>query len=291
MFSRRRILKGFAQIDTIFRLRGTMVRRAAFAGRFYPREAPILRQALQQYIPDTPPRFDAKAVLAPHAGYMYSGAVAGAVYAAVRLPRRFIILCPNHTGQGAPVAIMSQGEWETPLGTVSIDSQLAHCIRSESFIVQENALAHRGEHALEVHLPFLQYFLGGEFQFVPISVGTRRYESLHDLGRALAAAIREVQEPVLLIASSDMNHFEPVERTRAKDEKAIEAMSRLDSRELHRVVTEDGVSMCGYGPAVAVIEAGLELGARSAELVRYSHSGEVNGDYSSVVGYAGMVIC
>ncbi len=268
-----------------------MVRRAAFAGRFYPREAPILKEALQQYIPDTPPRFDAKAVLAPHAGYMYSGSVAGAVYASVRLPRRFVILCPNHTGQGAPVAIMSQGDWETPLGTVPIDSHLAHCIRSESFIVQENALAHRGEHALEVHLPFLQHLLEGEFQFVPISVGTRRYESLRDLGHALATATKEIQEPVMLIASSDMNHFEPAEQTRAKDGKAIQAMLRLDSRELHRLVTEDGVSMCGYGPAVAVIEASLELGARTAELVRYSHSGEINGDYSSVVGYAGLVIC
>ncbi len=268
-----------------------MIRKAAFAGRFYPRGSLDLEATLRQCIPETPPRFTAKAVIAPHAGYTYSGGVAGAVYASVRLPRKFVILCPNHTGLGAPVSIMSQGEWETPLGRVEIDSHLAHCIRQQSFIVQENALAHRGEHALEVHLPFLQHFLGDDFQFVPISVGTSRYESLQDLGFALSTAITDCGDEVLMIASSDMNHFESAERTRVKDEMAIGAMLKLQGRELHRLVREEGISMCGYGPAVAVIEAARRLGAEKAELIRYANSGEVNGDFSSVVGYAGLVIC
>lgn len=267
-----------------------MIRKAAFAGRFYPRESAALTDVLKECIPRADPRFAAKAILVPHAGYVYSGAVAGAVYSAVRLPRKFVILCPNHTGLGAPVSIMSQGEWETPLGRVEIDSQLAQSIRQQSFIVQENALAHRGEHALEVHLPFLQHLLGNDFQFVPISVGTCRYESLQDLGFALSTAILDSPEPVLMIASSDMNHFESAERTRVKDQMAIDAILKLQGRQLHQVVQAEGISMCGYGPAVAVIEAGLRLGAEKAELLRYANSGEVNGDFSSVVGYAGLVI-
>lgn len=246
---------------------------------------------LRDCIPDTAPRFESKAVLAPHAGYVYSGAVAGAVYASVKLPRRFVILCPNHTGLGAPISIMSQGRWETPLGQVEIDSQLAYAIRGESYAVQENATAHRAEHALEVHLPFLQHFLGNDFQFVPIAVGTRRFECLRDLGRAMGRAAAGASEPVMFIASSDMNHFEPADQTRRKDQLAIDAILRLDPRGLHEVVRDNDISMCGCGPAVAALEASLLLGAKRAELIRYSHSGEINGDLSSVVGYAGLVIC
>lgn len=267
-----------------------MIRRAAVAGRFYSASKPGLLQELEACIPSNVKAEPALAMLAPHAGYIYSGAVAGATYASVRLPHRFVILCPNHTGLGAPISIISEGEWETPLGRVAVDTELAAAISHNSLSVQESPLAHRDEHALEVHLPFLQYLLHDELRFVPISVGTRRLESLLELGQALAKSIREIGEPVLMISSSDMNHFEPASRTRQKDQMAIDRILALDPQGLFQAVEANSISMCGFGPTVAVLEAARTLGAQRARLIRYAHSGQVNGDDSSVVGYAGLVI-
>ncbi len=267
-----------------------ILRRAAVAGRFYPGRPIDLEETLSRCIPADGPREDALGVVVPHAGYMYSGGVAGATYAKVLLPRKFILLCPNHTGMGAPISIMSVGEWETPLGRVPIESDLACCIRRSAGIVQESPEAHRSEHALEVHLPFLQHLLGNEFQFVPISVGTSRYDWLVELGDALERAVRKSAEPVLLIASTDMNHFEPADQSEAKDRLAIDRIREMDAQGLYQVVREKNISMCGYGPTVAVLSACRRMGASSADLVQYTHSGNITGDRSSVVGYAGLVI-
>ncbi len=268
-----------------------MIRRAAVAGRFYPGSREALEAELRSVVPEQRGRLRAKALIVPHAGYAYSGRVAAATYASIELPRRFVLLCPNHVGLGAPISIVSHGEWETPLGLVRVDGELANLLKSKSLLVQECPDAHRGEHALEVQIPFLQYMLGQEFSFVPISVGTRRYESLCELGESLAESLREAGEDVVMVASSDMNHFETAEKTEAKDRLAIEAVLELDTHRLQEVVQRYDISMCGYGPAVAVIEAARRLGARRAELVQYTHSGRITGDDSSVVGYAGMVIC
>ncbi len=267
-----------------------MIRRAAVAGRFYPASRSNLLAELKNCIPDAPATEDAIALMVPHAGYTYSGAVAGVTYARVRLPHRFVILCPNHTGLGAPISILSEGEWETPLGRVPIDTELANSISRNSLLVRESLLAHRDEHALEVHLPFLQFLLENELSFVPISVGTRRFESLLELGHALGKAVQQIAEPVLLISSSDMNHFESASLTKHKDQLAIERILALDSEGLRTTIATHSISMCGYGPTVAVIEAARMLGAKQGRLVRYSHSGEINGDSSSVVGYAGLVV-
>ncbi len=267
-----------------------MIRKAAFAGSFYPSDAQDLRAALGRLLQPSAAKAPAKAIIAPHAGYYYSGQVAAATYSSVVLPRRYILLCPNHTGVGAPISIQSAGRWETPLGTVKIDKEVADLVRKHCLVVQESPQAHSKEHAIEVHLPFLQQLLSGGFRFVPISVGTVRLESLMELGRGLAAAIRECADPVLLVASSDMNHFEDAESTRRKDAQAIDCIRRLDSRKLFETVHRCQISMCGYGTAIAVIEASRAQGATRAELVSYSHSGEVNGELSSVVGYAGVVI-
>ncbi|MFQ5740342.1 MAG: AmmeMemoRadiSam system protein B [Acidobacteriota bacterium] len=267
-----------------------MIRKAAVAGRFYPRDKEGLLSTLSGCIPCDRRQVEAKAIIAPHAGYVYSGGVAGHTYSSIKLPRSFVILCPNHTGQGAPISIMSQGSWETPLGRVDIDKTLARSIRGACHTVQESPLAHQREHALEVQLPFLQYFLGNAFRFVPIVVGTQRYDALENLGRTLGEAVRRSSQPALLIASSDMNHFESAERTEEKDKLAIQAIRRLDSLALYRVVHEKKISMCGYGPAIAVMEAARLLGATGAQLIEHAHSGQVSGDCSRVVGYAGLVI-
>jgi AmmeMemoRadiSam system protein B len=221
---------------------------------------------------------------------MYSGHVAGAVYARLELPNRFIILCPNHTGIGQPLAIMSAGWWMTPLGKVEVDSALADALKQTLPRLSEDVMAHRAEHALEVQLPFLQA-LGGEFRFVPIAVGTGQLEPLQGLGEAMARVIADATQKPLIVASSDMNHYESDAVTRVKDHKAIAKIVELDACGLYDIVQREDISMCGYGPAVAMLTAAKRLGAQKAHLIKYATSGDVSGDRNLVVGYAGIAIC
>lgn len=265
-----------------------MIREAAFAGQFYPADAEELRRELARLLRPAERR-RALAVVVPHAAYMYSGQVAGAVYSSVELPRRFVVLCPNHTGYGAAVAIMSEGGWRTPLGVARIDAELARAIKGRSALFQEDSLAHKYEHSLEVHLPFLQHAVADP-AFVPICIGTGSLASLKEIGRALAEAIAETGETVLLIGSTDMTHYEPAELARGKDRLAIDRIVALDPDGLHAVVKREKITMCGYAPTVAVLEAAALLGAQKGELLAYANSGDVTGDYQSVVGYAGLVV-
>ena len=227
--------------------------------------------------------------IVPHAGYVYSGHVAGAVYRRLDLPRRMVILCPNHTGMGEPLAIMSEGAWHTPLGDASIDEAMANQLKSRMPLLAEDQAAHRYEHALEVQLPFLQVLAPG-FQFVPITVGTSNFDALSALGVVIGSVAAEAGEPVLVIASSDMNHYESDDITRVKDRRAIDQILALDPRGLYETVHQANISMCGYGPAVAMLTAAKKLGANHAELVRYATSGDVSGDRDMVVGYAGIAV-
>lgn len=273
-------------------MQATAVRHPAVAGRFYPRDPEDLRAEASAYLsPSTAasPSFRAIGCIAPHAGYMYSGHVAGAVFARVEIPARCILLCPNHTGMGQPLAIMSEGAWETPLGEVPIDVELAAMLKRSFAALQEDSAAHRAEHAAEVELPFLQ-LRQPELRFVPIAVGTARFEPLEQLGRALAEVISSQAAPILIIASSDMNHYESDALTRVKDLRALERILSLDPRGLYDVVTQQGITMCGFGPAVAMLTAARQLGAKSAELVKYATSGDVSGERDHVVGYAGVVV-
>jgi AmmeMemoRadiSam system protein B len=220
---------------------------------------------------------------------MYSGHVAGAVFARVEVPRRCIVLCPNHTGVGRALAIMSEGAWQTPLGDVPIDSGLAESLKTRFPALQEDSSAHRAEHAAEVELPFL-LLRQPELRFVPIAVGTGQFGVLEELGKAVADVIAGQSEPVLIVASSDMNHYESDVVTRGKDHRAIERILTLDPRGLFDVVTQQNISMCGFGPAVAMLTAARRLGAKSAELVKYATSGDISGDRNMVVGYAGIVV-
>jgi AmmeMemoRadiSam system protein B len=251
------------------------------AGRFYARDADELRREVRGYTAVAGEKITAIGCVAPHAGYVYSGHVAGAVYGRLDLPRRFVILCPNHTGMGAPLAVMSEGVWQTPLGAASLDCELAAALKKEFDLLREDPLAHRAEHALEVQLPFLQALLA-EFTFVPITVGVGRFEILQQLGEAMARVIAAQPERILIIASSDMNHYESDKVTRLKDGKAIQKLLDLDARGLHEVVTRENVSMCGFGPAVAMLVASRRLGARTAQLIKYATSGDISGERDAI---------
>jgi AmmeMemoRadiSam system protein B len=267
------------------------VREPAVAGRFYPREEEALRAEVRNYLSQIPEQQPAAALgcIVPHAGYMYSGHVAGAVFARLKIPRLCLVLCPNHTGMGRPLAIMSDGGWETPLGAVPIDHAFAAALKQHCSLLQEDSAAHRSEHAAEVELPFL-LVRQPDLSFVPIALGTGQFEVLAQLGDAIADAIAAENRQVLIVASSDMNHYESDAITRIKDQSAIEPILALDARALHEVVTQQHVSMCGFGPAVAMLTAAKKLGATSAELVKYATSGEISGDLDTVVGYAGIVV-
>lgn len=267
----------------------TTVRHPAVAGQFYPRKAASLLADIQSYLSPATEPVSALGCVVPHAGYMYSGHVAGAVYARLDIPARCILLCPNHTGMGTPLSIMTEGAWETPLGTLPIDSALAAALLAQFSLLADDSDAHRGEHAIEVQLPFLQA-KRRQFRFVPIAIGTRQYETLAGLGQCIGQVVADLDERVLVLASSDMNHYESDRVTRVKDHKAIERILALDPRGLYDVVTNEEVSMCGFGPTIAMLTAAQVQGATKAELVKYATSGDVSGDRNVVVGYAGVVV-
>lgn len=271
----------------------TSLRHPAVAGRFYPRDPDELRSEAHAYLwqPNAANQAPIRAVgcIAPHAGYMYSGHVAGAVFARLEIPRRCIVMCPNHTGMGNALAILSEGGWETPLGDVPIDAELAAALKQRFGALHDDPAAHRAEHAAEVELPFLQ-LRRPDLTFVPIALGTGQFEVLERLGKAIAEVIAAQKDPILIVASSDMNHYESDEVTRVKDHRAIERILALDPRGLYDVVTQKDISMCGFGPAVAMLTAARQLGAKSAELVKYATSGDVSGDRDMVVGYAGVIV-
>ena len=267
-----------------------MLRPPAVAGRFYPAQPDKLVEALQGYVDGIEPRTQAIGIVVPHAGYMYSGHVAGAVYSRVAIPRRSIVLCPNHTGYGPPLSIMKSGAWQTPLGEMKIDQELCEMLMAMDPDLEDDEEAHRFEHALEVQLLFIQHTAGTSAEFVPITIGTGDWRRLEQLGRAIAGVLQKLAEGALIIASSDMNHYESDAITRVKDRMAIDKILGMDPAGLFKVVHDESISMCGYGPASAMLVASKMLGASKAELVRYATSGDVSRDFDRVVGYAGIVI-
>lgn len=266
-----------------------MIRQPAVAGHFYPGDARELAQAVDESLSAREKKTRARGCIVPHAGYVYSGRVAGAIYGALDLPSRYILLGPRHWPQGRRLAILSEGAWLTPLGEAKLDTPLAKELKKACPALEEDAAAHAREHSLEVQLPFLQRMVP-EFRFVPIVIGPARFEELAELGLAVARIVASSEERVMVVASSDMNHRENDAITRAKDRTAIEAILALDARRLDTTVHENKISMCGYAPAVALLVAARELGSTRAELVRYATSTDVNGDREDVVGYAGIIV-
>jgi MEMO1 family protein len=219
---------------------------------------------------------------------VYSGHVAGAVLSRIAVPRKIVILGVRHFPRGEQAAILSSGAWRTPLGDAPIDEALAGTLRAKCPLLREDGVAHAEEHSLEVQLPFLQMLAPG-FTFVPVALGTIRFEDLVSVGEAIARLLAAAEEEVLLLTTSDLNHYEDDATTRMKDWKAIEQLLALDARGLYDTCRNEQISMCGLGPAVAMITALRGLGAERGELVRYSTSAEVSGDTAAVVGYAGMI--
>jgi MEMO1 family protein len=265
-----------------------VLRLPAVAGRFYPANPEELTEVVRQYATRDPllTSEQVTACLVPHAGYMYSGHVAGAVFSRILLPQEIIILGVRHFPRGKPAAIVSSGAWRTPLGDVPIDEPLAQSLLKQCPILREDSAAHLTEHSLEVQLPFLQV-LSPTFSFVPIALGTIHFDELVAIGESIAVLLRS-RPGLLLLTTSDLNHYQDDRTTRTKDQKAIDQLLALNPRALYDVCRNQEISMCGLGPAVAMLTALHSLGARRANLVRYATSADVSGDTSAVVGYAGM---
>jgi AmmeMemoRadiSam system protein B len=267
-----------------------MLRLPAVAGQFYPADPRELTRLIRKFSAEDPANKKTRAhgCLVPHAGYIYSGGVAGAVFARIILSKQVVVLGVRHTPMGEDLAILSEGAWRTPLGDAPVDAALAQRVKAACPGLREDGVAHSREHSLEVEIPFLQILDPG-FTFVPVAVGTLRFEELHELGMGLARVLKESQEQIVVVTSSDMNHYEPDDITRIKDAKAMDRMKALDAKGLFEVCRKEKISMCGLGPAVAMLTAMKELGVERGEVVRYATSGDVNGDRDAVVGYAGMI--
>ncbi|MGH9741010.1 MAG: AmmeMemoRadiSam system protein B [Candidatus Acidiferrum sp.] len=267
-----------------------MLRLPAVSGRFYPSNPTELSALVTQYAcaekNAEPAR--AKACLVPHAGYLYSGQVAGAVYARIALPKKILILGVRHYPRGENAAIVSSGGWRTPLGDALIDEGLAEALQAACPLLREDIVAHSGEHSLEVQIPFLQVLRPG-FTFVPVALGAVRFEELVEIGKAIGRVLADSSEEILLLTTSDLNHYENDATTRVKDGKAIERILALDAGGLYDTCRNEAISMCGLGPTVAMLTALQSLGESRSELVRYATSGEISGDFSAIVGYAGMI--
>jgi AmmeMemoRadiSam system protein B len=267
-----------------------MIRKAAVAGSFYPRDPRELKEWLDRLLVPGRKKDRAYAVVSPHAGYQYSGAVAGAVFSSVVLPDAFIIMAPSHRPIRSLFAIMKEGSWETPLGEFKVDAELAEALAAGSDLIRIDPSAHDAEHSLEVQLPFIQAQKIAP-TMVPVAIShLARYEQIAELGRAAAAAVRRAGRDVLLVASTDMSHYISAEEARLKDFLAIQKILDLDPRGLFETVRGEEISMCGFQPTAAVLAAAKELGATRGELVMYATSGDQTGDCDAVVGYAGLKI-
>lgn len=265
------------------------IRRAFVAGQFYPASARDIKKQVDDFIDVNTPKTNALACMLPHAGYQYSGKVAALTLASINIREKVILLGPNHTGNGPMYSIMVEGAWQTPLGQVGIDTFLAKDILSNSKYLEDDFLAHTQEHSLEVELPLLQYFKSN-FEIVPIAFMSNDLDALKKIGEEIATAIKnsKLEEKVLLVASSDMTHYESLSDAEMKDKLAIEAILGLDPDRLMQMVKRFGISMCGYAPVIAMLSAANSLGAKSARLIKYQTSADVTGDKSAVVGYAGI---
>lgn len=277
------------------------VRRPVVAGLFYEaRREGLLRQLEEAFThplgpgskPPRPGEYTGGilGVVSPHAGYMYSGHVAAHGYLELArggAPEAVVLMGPNHHGMGMPVAASEADAWETPLGLVEVDKELARRLVEWSGVLAFDEEAHRYEHSLEVQLPFLQYVFGGGFGIVPITMYLQNPEVSRRLGSAIARAFEELGVKAYVVASSDFTHYEEARKAREKDEEAINMVLRLDEGGLYDVIVERDVTACGYGPIMSLVAAAKRLGAE-ARLLKYSNSGDVTGDYSSVVGYASI---
>lgn len=265
------------------------IRKPAVAGQFYPSSTQDLKDQIEDLIDKKANKTDVIACMLPHAGYMYSGGVAACTVSRINIKDKIILMGPNHTGLGAPFSIMTEGVWQTPLGETMIDSNLAKKILQNSKYLEDDVAAHTYEHSLEVELPFLQYFKT-DFKIVPITLLSDEIKSLKEIGKEIADVLKDSKDPAMIIASSDMTHYEPQGMAQNKDKEAIEAILELNEDKLMEKIRKFNISMCGYAPVIVMLTIAKMLGAKAASLIKYQTSGDVTGERDSVVGYAGIII-
>lgn len=276
-----------------------MIRKPAVAGVFYEGNPDSLKKQIQWCfkhklgpgkIPEMGNKREIKGAMAPHAGYNYSGPIAAHTYAKIvedGFPDTLVILCPNHYGMGSAVSTMVEGEWETPLGNVEIDSEFAATLAKEAY-ADPDPSAHLREHSLEVHLPFFQYF-SRDFRMVPISMWMQDMETSLEIGSAIEEIALDLDRDVLVLASTDMTHYKSADIASKADGEVLDAIAKLDEKLMIKRVMDLNVNMCGYGPVAATMIASKRLGAQNAEILKYSTSGHLTGDLSEVVGYASAI--
>ncbi len=265
------------------------IRTPAVAGRFYPENEDFLRLTINELQPQaTPDKKKVFAAVSPHAGYVYSGEVAAETIAQIKVPETVILLGPNHTGKGVPVAL-STATWEMAMGNVPVDQEIAQALLAETTYIEEDELAHRYEHSLEVQIPFLQ-MQQPDLSIVPITISHVSYQVLEEIGRSIANVIKRSNKEILILASSDMTHYEPRADAEKKDHYVLQKLAGMDPKALYSFVTDHRISMCGILPVTVALISSIALGATHAELVRYTDSGAATGDTEQVVGYAGVLI-
>lgn len=264
------------------------IRQPAVAGRFYPGDPQELRQTVQGFLPDVEAE-KSFAVVAPHAGYVYSGKVAGVTLARCEMTPTVLVLCPKHTRLGRHSAVMSSGAWALPTHDMLIDEGLAAHLLEKIPEVEEDPAAHAHEHSLEVILPFL-YELRQDIRFVPLALGYRSLEDCKEMGEALAVALQEWKEPILIVVSSDMNHQESLEITLKKDQLALDRIEAMDPEGLYEACLEYDITMCGVIPTTIALFATMRMGATKAKIVEHTTSADASGNTRNVVGYSGILI-
>ena len=267
-----------------------VIRRPAVAGYYYPEDPEELRNQLRVLAQAEGPPEAAHAVIVPHGSFRHSGRITGQTLARVRVPRRCLVVSPSHAGSWGRWRIMLDGAYRTPLGDVPIDRACAAALHARCQWLDDDPEAQRGEHGIEVQLPFLQWLGPARLTVVPLLVGAGSYAEYVHMGHILAHVIRMQEEPVLLMASSDLSHYEPEEQARRQDQNLLAAITSMESEALRQVVEQDHLLMCGYGAVVCVLEAAKALGATRATLAAYGTSAEAGGDPHAVIGYAGCVI-
>ncbi|MCM8783755.1 MAG: AmmeMemoRadiSam system protein B [Candidatus Omnitrophica bacterium] len=265
------------------------IRPPYVAGQFYPGQKEPLIKLLDKLIEHDISKEKIMGIVSPHAGYIYSGPVAGAGFSKVIIPEKIVLIGPNHSGLGKSFSLMPEGKWITPLGEVSVDKEITSHILETSRYLERDYLAHKYEHSLEVQIPFIQY-LKKDFSIIPIIISEAPLSLYQDLGKELAQILKPWQKNILIVASSDMTHYESRKVAEQKDKLAIDAIISLDEDLLYEQVNKYNISMCGYAPCIVMLATLKNWGAKSASLIKYQTSGDVSGEYTSVVGYASIIV-
>lgn len=266
-----------------------MKRQPVVSGQFYPNRESELKELIESFKIKEPSKMSASAIILPHAGYVYSGKVAVTTVNKVLPKKTLVILGPKHTYYGADFSLWQNGEWDIPFGPINIDEDIAKSILDKGSRITEDKMAHKFEHSIEVELPILYYFFK-EFSFVPIACQVADVNTYKEVASQIYEAVKNIKEDILLVASSDMTHYEPDLQARKKDRDAIESIINLDEEDLVKKVQTKNISMCGIAPVAILISCVKKLGAKKAQVALYQTSGDASGDYSSVVGYAGIII-